>query len=157
MTRKRLWSLTTVACLMMVIPSLSLKAEGLRLKAISDRLSGLRLPALDFSSLDPRLAAALAGTALAALLLVLTLLIVRRRRTPADLATVLARRGRSVASIARETRLSQDAIRDLLGGEPMAVSTAWRGRIFRRRPKTSALPAAAFADELSERRWDARV
>lgn len=159
MTRKRLWSLTAIACLMMVIPGLALKAEGQRLKAFGDRLSEIDLTSalhatrsLLLEARSPQLAA-LAAT----LMLMLTVAVLRRRRTRADLATALARRGRPVPAIARQTRLSQDAIRDLLGGEPMAVPTGLRGRIFRRRPKTSGSTETSFAEELSEKAWDARA
>jgi hypothetical protein len=157
MTRQRLWSLTAIACLLMVVPSFKLKAFSFQPSAFIPHLSAIRLPALDVSSLDPRLAIALAGTAVATLMLILTAFVLRRRRTAADKATVMARRGTPVPAIARQTRLSQDAIRDLLGGEPMAFPTGLRGRIFRRRPKTSGSAEGSFADELSEKAWDAKA
>ncbi len=152
MTRKRLWSLTALACVLMAIPSLPLKAIGYRLSALGDRRSTIDLTSLLDAARDPRLAAVLTVISL----LLLTITVIRARRTPADLATALARRGTAVAAIARKTRLSQDAIRDLLGGEPMAVSTESRGRFFRRRPKSSAPASASFAEELSEKSFDAR-
>ena len=81
----------------------------------------------------------------------------RRRDGSPTRAVALARRGHPVAAIARRTRLSQDAIRDLLGGDPLPVSTAGQGRFFRRRSKTAVVESASFADELSERSLDAKA
>jgi hypothetical protein len=118
----------------------------------------LRLPAIHFPTIS------LSGVPSPSLLAVATLLLglalvamVRRgRRTPADFAVALARRGRPVTSIARRTRLSQDVVRDLLGGEPVAVSTVGLGRFFRRRKAATAEATDSFADELSERCFDAK-
>ena len=155
MTRKRLWSLTALACTLLMVPSVP------RMSIPRIYLGDLQLPlpALHLPPLSPHAIPSLGITAAIALFftLLLTLIAVRRRRAPVNLAVVLARRGRPVAMIARRTRLSQDAIRDLLGGEPMAVSTAPRGRIFRRGPKPAAREGASFADELSEKSFDARA
>ena len=132
MTRKRLWTLTALACALLLIPS---------------------VPRLDLRALP---SPGMPGAALLLLALSVPLLVRRIRRTPAILAVSLARRGRPVASIARRTRLSQDVVRDLLGGEPVAVSTAPLGRFFRRRKPVTPEAADSFADELSERSFDAK-
>ena len=139
MSRKRLWSLTALACALLVVPSVP-RAD-------------LHLPALASVTMPPALLLA----ATACLVLLVTLVVVRRRRTPSDLAVALARRGRPVAAIARQTRLSQDAVRDLLGGDPVAVSTAGWGRFFRRRSGAPSKGTASFADELNEKSFDAKA
>jgi hypothetical protein len=152
MTRKRLWSLTALACGLLLVPSIPrMSVPRIHLADLAPRLAPLHLP------LPTMPAPGVAGVGALWVTLLLTLIVVRRRRTPADLAVSLARRGRPVAAIARQTRLSQDAIRDLLGGEPMAVSTARWGRFFRRGPKAGAGEGASFADELKEKSFDARA
>jgi hypothetical protein len=137
MTRRRLWSLTALACALLAVPS----------------LPDVSLDRLGASTVTPHWVLA------AGLLLILSLVIVavRRHRTTSGLVMVMARRGRPVAAIARRTGLAQDAVRDLLGGEPTAVSTASWGRIFRRRKAGSPAAGASFADELSERSFDAKA
>jgi hypothetical protein len=146
MTRKRLWSLTALACALLLVPSV----PRMSIPRMSIPLS---MPSLSAHAIPTPGIAVL----VALVTLLLTAITVRRRRSPARLAIALARRGRPVVAIARRTRLSQDAIRDLLGGEPMVVSTVRRGRIFRRRPKPVVRNAASFADELSEKSFDARA
>lgn len=144
MTRKRLWSLTALACALLLVPSVP---------RMTLRLPALHVPSLSTYAIpSPEIA-----VVVALFTLLLTAIVVRRRRPPTSLAIALARRGRPVVAIARHTRLSQDAIRDLLGGEPMVVSTVRRGRIFRQRPKPAVRDAASFADELSEKSFDARA
>jgi hypothetical protein len=157
MTRKRLWSLTALACALLLVPSvprMSIPWSRLvELTRLTDRLPALHMPSLSTHAIpSPEIA-----VVVALLTLLLTAITVRRRRPRTSLAIALARRGRPVVAIARHTRLSQDAIRDLLGGEPMVVSTVRRGRIFRRRPKPVVRDAASFADELREKSFDARA
>ncbi len=157
MTRKRLWSLTALACAVLLVPSIPWMGIP-RIHPEMLALTRLDLWAMHLPALHPRLASPPGmAAAVALLLLLLAILAVRRRRTPARLAVVLARRGRAVAAISRQTRLSQDAVRDLLGGEPLAISTARRGKIFRRRPKPVADTGPSFADHLSETSFDAKA
>lgn len=142
MTRKRLWTLTALACALLLMPSVP-----------RIHLPSLRFPRIDARSLP---SSRIPGVALLLLALAVPVIVRRSRRTPADLAVALARRGRPVAKIARQTRLSQDVVRDLLGGEPMAVSTARRGRFFRRRKPATPEASDSFAEELSERSFDAK-
>lgn len=138
MTRKKLWSLTALACALLTVPS----------------LPELRMPRVNAGLISPP---AVVAAVVALLVLSLAIVVSRLRRTPADRVTALARRGRPLAAIARRTRLPQDAVRDLLGGEPMAVSTAWTGTFFRRRPKPAAKAPASFAAELKEKSFDATL
>lgn len=157
MTRRRLWSLTALACLVLALPGLPsgwwAPASG-RLMASLDavwaalQLAGSRLPPP-----DPR--AVQVAVAVAAIVMGLGLVVRRQRRPAAAMATALARRGRSVPAIARRTGLAQDAVRDLLGGDPMAVSTAGKGRFFRRARPSAPSAAGTFADELREKSFEA--
>ena len=165
MTRRRLWSVTAVACLLLALPGVpsSWRSRALDVVAAAARASAAAAVTAAVSAgesslrrlppPDPR-----AGPiALAAGSLLLgTVLLVRRRRMPAtERATRLARRGRSVPAIARATGLSQDAVRDLLGGDPGVVSSAVEGRFCRRARRAQVAPTATFADELRERSFDA--
>ena len=163
MTRRRLWSLTALACLMITLPSLPATwlAQGLAaILAAAEVVRGavdtaLRQGLPRLPGPDPRVAPI--AIALASLLFGFGLLVHRRRRPVADVATGLARRGRSIPAIARRTGLSQDAVRDLLGGDPLVVSTAVEGRFFRRIRRSVPAAAGSFADELEEKSFDARV
>lgn len=146
MSRRRLWSLTALACLLLTLPSLP---AGWRWAAV-DAIT--RLPS-SLPATDP--APALPTVAAGSLLLGAALLVRRTRRPAAEVATRLARRGRPVPVIARRTGLAQDAVRDLLGGDPGVVSAAVEGRFFRRARRTPPPPAGAFADELRERSFEA--
>lgn len=163
MTRRRLWSLTALACLTITLPSLPaawrapgvsaiLAAAEVARGAVATALrQGLpHLPAPD-ARVPP------IAIALASVLLGFGLVVQRRRRPVTDLATGLARRGRSIPAIARRTGLSQDAVRDLLGGDPMVVSTAVEGRFFRRIRRGAPAATGSFADELEEKSFDARA
>ena len=138
MTRRRLWSLTALACTLLAVPGLP------RLSPARLRLESVRWPEihpLHLESLALPSAEVVAGAIL--LLVMATLVVIRRyRRTAPELAVVMARRGSPVTAIARRTRLSQDAVRDLLGGEPVAVSTGGMGRFFRRRNQATRSPPA---------------
>lgn len=163
MTRRRLWSLTAIACLLLTLPSLpaAWRADGLA--SLLDAAAAARSAAdqavqqgrLVLPAPDPR--AAPVAIALASMLFGVGLLIRARRRPATEVATALARRGRSIPIIARRTGLSQDAVRDLLGGDPMVVSTAVEGRFFRRARRCGPAVAGAFADELEEKSFDARA
>jgi hypothetical protein len=148
MTRRRLWSLTGLACALLTVPSVP------RISLARLHLAGVHLPVLD----APRLPSPAVLAAALLLLTLATVILVRRgRRTASEYAVALARRGHPVPAIARRTRLSQDAVRDLLGGDPAAVSTARMGRFFRSRKAATPVGTGSFADELSERSFDAKA
>jgi hypothetical protein len=163
MTRRRLWSLTALACLMITLPSLPAAWRAQGVSAILTAADAVRgavdtarrqgLPHLPEP--DPRVAPI--AIALASVLFGFGLLVRRQRRPVADVATGLAHRGRSIPAIARRTGLSQDAVRDLLGGDPLVVSTAVEGRFFRRVRRSVPAATGSFADELEEKSFDARA
>jgi hypothetical protein len=159
MTRRRLWCLTALVCLLLSLPSLpaAWRARTVAGLETSARAAASALTAAAGRLPPPDPHAAQIALAAASMLLGLGLLVRRQRRPAAEVATRLARRGRPVAAIARHTGLAQDAVRDLLGGEPMVVSTADQGRFFRRVRRAPRAPAGAFADELRERSFDARA
>ena len=155
MSRRRLWSLTALACLVLVLPGIPVAQ---RARALDAAHAVLALGELGLERLpppDPRFA----QLAIAATSVLIGLgLVLRRRMAPAaERATRLARRGRSVAVIARRTGLAQDAVRDLLGGDPEVVSTAVEGRFFRRARAASPSTPGAFAAELSERSFEPKA
>lgn len=76
----------------------------------------------------------------------------RRRDQPAARVQRLARRGRSVAAIARATGLAQDAVRDCLrdaglptGAAPSAAARRPGGTLFRRAERAADPPGPDFA------------
>jgi hypothetical protein len=146
MSRRRLWSLTALACVLLILPSLP---AGWRWAAFD----GVTRLAVSLPAPGP-MPAPLAVAA-GSLLLATALLVRRLRRPAAEVATRLARRGRPVPVIARRTGLAQDAVRDLLGGDPGVVSAAVEGRFFRRARRTPPPAPDAFAQELRERSFEA--
>jgi hypothetical protein len=152
-TRARLWSLTTIACLLLALPGVP---AGWRAGVVAGTLAawahlGDAAPhALLLSRTNGALAIAAGVT-----LIALGSYRLNRRGSRFELVTAMARRGRPVALIARRSGLAQDAVRDLLGGDPVAVSTATRGSFFRRRKAAPSESPALFADALQESSFDA--
>jgi len=119
-SRRRLWSLTALVCALLTVPG-----------AVSARPELVALIGTTVRTPDPQVAMALLVLGAAAVTFGLLLLGRSPRARPA-VVLAMSRRGRGVPEIARRTRLAQDAVRDVAGVAPRAVSTGRWGRIFRR-------------------------
>lgn len=73
---------------------------------------------------------------------------IRLANDPAHQVRRRARRGDRIPAIARRLALSQDAVRDLLGDQPLPVAAERRGSLCRQRPEASAEPPASFREAL---------
>lgn len=142
MTRRKLWSLTVLVCLLLTLPSLPMLPkgwwdQGRALAIVWGRVLGVRAQQLAQPAQHRAQQLAQAGVAAiaatwrvslpiavgVALVGLTVMLLIRERRNRARQVRRLARQGRPVAAIARRTRLAQDVVRDLLGSDAETTAT----------------------------------
>jgi hypothetical protein len=142
---RRLWSLTAAVCAAIVVGGTpALRAPlwaALRVAARAARAA--RATRVDDLALW--VPAVLFALAVSGGVVVVAARLLARRDDPAATVRRLARRGGSVAEIARATDLAQDAVRDLLSADDetgtAAASVGRPGNFFRRPGRSARRPA----------------